>query len=240
MKTCLNLEGQIFHYLTVIDRNTENTKSKKSRWNCKCICGKECVVRGSNLKSGKTKSCGCLRLLKLEGSKIGHVTPLKIVGKSSSCDIWECLCDCGKIVNIRSYSLSQHLQTSCGCRMLGENNPNYKHGKSHTKEYKIQLVLNRKLRKKGSTVVPMDYDALEYKINLFNNKCAYCFEGNYESLDHIIPLRRGGTNTVKNLVPSCIKCNSSKREKLLFIEWQPKKIHTLLEETKTWLEKHNI
>lgn len=31
-------------------------------WRCKCECGKEAIVRESNLKKAWTKSCGCLRL----------------------------------------------------------------------------------------------------------------------------------------------------------------------------------
>jgi len=30
-------------------------------WNCKCDCGKETVVSGNDLRSGHTKSCGCLQ-----------------------------------------------------------------------------------------------------------------------------------------------------------------------------------
>ena len=28
-------------------------------WLCKCDCGKEVIVQGAHLRSGKTKSCGC-------------------------------------------------------------------------------------------------------------------------------------------------------------------------------------
>lgn len=31
-------------------------------WHCDCDCGKQCVVSGKQLRSGLTKSCGCLRL----------------------------------------------------------------------------------------------------------------------------------------------------------------------------------
>lgn len=33
---------------------------KNAYWKCKCDCGKETVVRGYSLKSGGTKSCGCM------------------------------------------------------------------------------------------------------------------------------------------------------------------------------------
>lgn len=29
-------------------------------WKCLCDCGKSCIVAGYNLRSGKTKSCGCI------------------------------------------------------------------------------------------------------------------------------------------------------------------------------------
>lgn len=31
-----------------------------SRWNCRCDCGRDHTVRGSSLRNGLTKSCGCL------------------------------------------------------------------------------------------------------------------------------------------------------------------------------------
>lgn len=32
-----------------------------TRWLCECVCGKKTVVQASNLKTGNTKSCGCLQ-----------------------------------------------------------------------------------------------------------------------------------------------------------------------------------
>lgn len=34
---------------------------RQTQWYCVCECGKKCVVRGSQLTSGRTKSCGCLQ-----------------------------------------------------------------------------------------------------------------------------------------------------------------------------------
>ena len=36
-------------------------KSNNVFWHCQCDCGNLCIVNSQNLKSGKTKSCGCLR-----------------------------------------------------------------------------------------------------------------------------------------------------------------------------------
>lgn len=50
----LDLRGQRFGRLVVIDRNGE-------RWNCQCSCGATKLVASYLLREGKTRSCGCLR-----------------------------------------------------------------------------------------------------------------------------------------------------------------------------------
>jgi hypothetical protein len=52
--------------------------------------------------------------------------------------------------------------------------------------------------------------------------CFYC-DAKPVSVDHVIPLVRGGTNYEGNLVPACRWCNSSKN-KLLLAEWRMKKM----------------
>ena len=55
-----DLTGRRYGRLTVISYNEEVSKQKgRAYWNCKCDCGNEIVVRGSNLTSENTKSCGC-------------------------------------------------------------------------------------------------------------------------------------------------------------------------------------
>lgn len=55
-----NLIGKTFGRLTVIELLGRNSISKIV-WLCKCECGNEIFVVGSELKNGHTKSCGCLR-----------------------------------------------------------------------------------------------------------------------------------------------------------------------------------
>lgn len=54
-----DLTGEHFHRLTVL-RRAENHGSRAC-WQCLCECGKEVTVKTADLKSGDTKSCGCLR-----------------------------------------------------------------------------------------------------------------------------------------------------------------------------------
>lgn len=53
----LELTGKIFGKLQVISfaymRNT------RSYWNCLCDCGNQTIVRGYNLTSGNSRTCGC-------------------------------------------------------------------------------------------------------------------------------------------------------------------------------------
>lgn len=58
--TRLELAGQKFGKLTVIKISHTDIHSRK-HWLCKCDCGNEKIINGSKLKSGTTKSCGCLR-----------------------------------------------------------------------------------------------------------------------------------------------------------------------------------
>jgi hypothetical protein len=55
----IDLVGHKYSRLTVIEQR-ESDKRGGSRWLCQCDCGKTLVVSSHNLRSGNTKSCGCL------------------------------------------------------------------------------------------------------------------------------------------------------------------------------------
>lgn len=55
-----DLTGQKYGRLTVIERAGSNIH-KKALWKCRCDCGREVVVIGSNLLNGNTNSCGCYK-----------------------------------------------------------------------------------------------------------------------------------------------------------------------------------
>lgn len=52
-----DLSGQRFGKLTVLSFHGKANGHRT--WNCRCDCGKETVVRESNLKNSLSKSCGC-------------------------------------------------------------------------------------------------------------------------------------------------------------------------------------
>lgn len=58
MAKLIDLTGQKFDKLTVIEKAPSH--SRHVYWKCKCDCGNECDVNGTNLRRNLTKSCGCI------------------------------------------------------------------------------------------------------------------------------------------------------------------------------------
>lgn len=57
----INRVGKKYGKLTVINIDEKAEQGKGLRWICQCECGNITSVLGSNLESGATRSCGCLR-----------------------------------------------------------------------------------------------------------------------------------------------------------------------------------
>lgn len=65
----------------------------------------------------------------------------------------------------------------------------------------VYLILNKELQK------------------IYNSPCFQCGSMKDQSLDHIIPISRGGSHSVGNIMTLCLPCNKSKNAKLL-VEWR--------------------
>lgn len=50
----------------------------------------------------------------------------------------------------------------------------------------------------------------------YHFRCAYCHRKAKLTEDHIVPLSKGGSNDIENIVPACKHCNSSKGIKIPF------------------------
>lgn len=49
--------------------------------------------------------------------------------------------------------------------------------------------------------------------------CAYCGDKKPLTVEHVVPLSRGGRHSVGNIIPVCFSCNSSKRDRFV-TEWR--------------------
>lgn len=103
---------------------------------------------------------------------------------------------------------------------LLEANPNYfREWYATNIETQRQQGLERAHRRRalaGST----PRDLADYMAELRKQNCAYCGSDENVTVDHVIPLARGGRHERHNLVPACMKCNCSKGTKTLE-EWLP-------------------
>lgn len=56
----MNMIGLVFDRLTVV-ADTGRDKGGSILWKCLCLCGGSTITRTDRLKSGQTRSCGCLQ-----------------------------------------------------------------------------------------------------------------------------------------------------------------------------------
>lgn len=81
-----------------------------------------------------------------------------------------------------------------------------------SRENAIKNNLNDRSRKVGQfdTLTTQDIDAL---IAFYDYTCLKCGAKPATSVDHVIPLSLGGTNTRQNLQLTCVSCNKAKGDK---------------------------
>lgn len=61
MGKLIDLTGQKFGRLTVLYRGDKVEHGKSVKWYCQCDCGNCCWITSNGLRTGNSKSCGCLK-----------------------------------------------------------------------------------------------------------------------------------------------------------------------------------
>lgn len=85
-------------------------------------------------------------------------------------------------------------------------------------EYRIAELIRCHERRElvsENTIKPSEW--LE-TVKAFKYSCAYCGDKTNLTMDHVVPISRGGKTTIDNVVPACVSCNSSKQAKDV-VEW---------------------
>ncbi|KKM93422.1 hypothetical protein LCGC14_1208540 [marine sediment metagenome] len=107
--------------LTVISESN-GRRHGQVYWNCICDCGNKTTVIGSDLRSGHTKSCGCLIKEKIDevGNRYGRLLVISEADKRTKYNKiqWNCLCDCGKEAIVSGNNMRRGTTRSCGCLQL--------------------------------------------------------------------------------------------------------------------------
>lgn len=141
----MNLKGNKYGRLKVISFSHIDFRGYII-WNCLCECGSEVTVSRQCLRSGSTKSCGCLklemfskvckdRLVDLTGMKFGRLKVISQAGRTRAGQVlWKCVCDCGKETTVLGNGLKRSQTLSCGCYHKEQHTT---HGMAKTSTYKI-------------------------------------------------------------------------------------------------------
>lgn len=87
--------------------------------------------------------------------------------------------------------------------------------KRHPEERHL-ITLRHRASKRGNTPTGevLTLEQWRQVLEKFNHRCAYCgVKSDHLTIDHVVPVSRGGADTVANVVPACQHCNSAKNAK---------------------------
>lgn len=111
-----DIAGQKFNKLTAV-KKVEGLKHPS--WLFRCDCGNEKIIIKAGVKSGQTKSCGCLgnKVDDITGQKFNRLTAICFLrlDRTGACRYWLFRCDCGNEKEIDKYNVRKGYVKSCGC-----------------------------------------------------------------------------------------------------------------------------
>lgn len=241
MPKLMNLIGQTFNDLTVIERAP--SQKKQTMWKCRCSCGNFTTVSSGNLRHNSVKSCGCKqfsvlsdKLTKNEvGKRFGRLIALEQVkipktkkGKKDGNQVYyRCICDCGRETVVWGGHLRAGNTVSCGCYRNDRIRETIAtHGLSGTPEYETGRRHLRNALDKDWTL------EMERVIRSEFPCCCICGITEEEHkqqfgqslhVDHVLPLSAGNGLKPGNAVVLCRFHNDSKGDRSLNdlpLDWQ--------------------
>ena len=224
-------------------------------WLCVCQCGNKKIINAGKLKSGETKSCGCLRkestrqrsLIDLTGNKYGKLC----VENFSHIDrfghsIWLCKCICGGYTLASGDNLTRNHTTSCGCsrisamKKIGERK-RLCYGEACLNALFYRYKLGAKRR---NFIFNISREIFQKKTS---ENCSYCGSSpkqiqrggrtngdyTYNGLDRI-DSSKGYTED--NVVPCCGRCNEAKMatDQKEFLDWNER---VIIHQSKKWTDE---
>lgn len=153
--------GNQFGRLTVVGEAGRSGRAKT--YYCKCSCGGTAISRGSALRCGRTRSCGCLQkeaaakngastFRDLSGVRFGRLVAATPSGKTKHGNtLWSCACDCGATALVASGKLISGSTASCGCQRSSESSKRFTtHGMSKRPIYTTWLGMIARCKNKNN------------------------------------------------------------------------------------------
>lgn len=124
-----DISGKRFGHLVALYPDPKKRKNGSLLWHCKCDCGKEVLQTSHDLINavdrGHKPHCGCMNgkpgyanRASLRGKRFGSLKVIRRTDETTSSGerFWECKCDCGNTVILRSSDLTGRKNLHCGCK----------------------------------------------------------------------------------------------------------------------------
>lgn len=194
--------GEKYGRLTVLYRDLGEHAQRRVYWMCQCDCGNTIAVTSKSLKSGNTRSCGCLndearseRIVRynnenapnLIGQTSGYLTVIRkatkeeTLGRPQGIGYWYCQCECGNYHIVGTNDFTREKVQSCGClNSKGEAKITSiltENGINFTKQFIFEDLIGNMGRHYA-----FDFAVFE------NNKLSYLIE--YDGIQHYSPKRQ--------------------------------------------------
>jgi len=123
--------GMVFGQLTVLSVFRDTKGALKC--SCRCECKTLTEVYWSNLKAGRTKSCGCQeeanrrKFKDITGQHFGRLIALSPTEeRKDGSVVWKCQCECGNIYYQSASNLVRGFSKHCGCKKRKVQNPEFR------------------------------------------------------------------------------------------------------------------
>ena len=162
----------------------------------KCVgCEKEFPITNWYIKNGKGKYC----------SRQCRKTSIK-----TNCK------ECNKEFVSKPISRRKYCSRNCYNKALKTGTHFFRHGLSRSKEYKVVHFHKRRasIKEAGGSFTLQEWEILKAKCDY---RCQMCMKIEPEiklTVDHKIPVSKGGNNYIENIQPLCGKCNSKKNARI--------------------------
>jgi 5-methylcytosine-specific restriction endonuclease McrA len=117
--------------------------------------------------------------------------------------------------NKKTFSLKNLIYRITHSEQIKEIGKKYReNNKEKIRAGKVKANHIRRARRRGAEGTFTEAEWIS-ALEKYGCKCLRCGSSENLTRDHVIPLSRGGTNTIDNIQPLCISCNSWKHTKII-------------------------
>lgn len=99
-------------------------------------------------------------------------------------------------------------------------------GRDYMRRNRVKCNINwhrrrARLRSNGGSYTPLEWQALCEQYDYTCLRCGKQAPDIKLTVDHVIPIVKGGTNAIENLQPLCLECNSAKHDDVIDYRTMP-------------------